>query len=406
MNKFKQMMKIFIVALLVTMTNASCQDNYKDLDDGLYAEFQTTKGTMVAKLNYEEVPVVVANFVALAEGTHPKVADEFKGKPYYDGITFHRVMDKFMIQGGDHTASGSGNPGYRFHSEFDKNLKHDRPGILSMANSGGLNTNGSQFFITEVPYQSLDAFDKDGNLKPCDRPRVSCHSVFGELVKGLEVQDSISNVSVSKERTSMNKPLEDVVITKLNIIRKGASAKAFDAVKIFTEEEPKLAQKIVAIKQKQEEAIKEKAKIAAANFKEANKNVKGEVIEMPSGIVMIKTKEGNGVTPKPTDKVSVNCAGYFENGKLFYTTWKDVAEANGIYNEAADKQGAYNPFDQPYNAKATLIPGFREAFLKMKTGDKVKVFIPSHLGYGSAPNGPIPGNSNLIFDIELVEIKK
>ncbi|MCL4157744.1 UNVERIFIED_CONTAM: hypothetical protein GTU68_018130, partial [Idotea baltica] len=114
---------------------------------------------MVAKLFYEDAPVTVANLVALAEGTHPNVTDSLKGKKYYNGLTFHRVMDKFMIQGGDPTATGSGDPGYKFADEFlNPDLRHDKPGILSMAN-GGPNSNGSQFFITEVPYPSLDAFD-------------------------------------------------------------------------------------------------------------------------------------------------------------------------------------------------------------------------------------------------------
>ncbi|OIQ23053.1 peptidylprolyl isomerase [Lacinutrix sp. MedPE-SW] len=405
MNNFKQMIKIFIVALVVGITSASCQDNYKDLEDGLYAEFQTTKGTMVAKLYFEKAPVTVANFVGLAEGTHPSLADSLKGKPFYDGITFHRVMDKFMIQGGDPTATGMGSAGYKFHSEFDQELSHDKAGILSMANSGGLTTNGSQFFITEVPLKRLDAFLADGTLKNCNAPRTSCHPVFGELVKGLEVQDSISNVAVSKERSSANKPLEDVVINKLTIIRKGSAAKAFDAPAVFTEQEPLLPQRIEEIKKKQEEIAKEKAKIAADSFKKANADLKGEVYESPTGMVMITTKEGNGVKPKPSDNVYINCAGYFEDGTLFYTTWKDVAKANGTYDEKADENGFYKPFDRKYNTSAGLIPGFREAFLRMKIGDKAKVFIPSFLGYGAAANGPIPANSNLIFDIELMSIK-
>ena len=149
---------------------------------------------MVAKLFYKEVPVTVANFVALAEGNHPMVKEEFKNKKYYNGTTFHRVMDGFMIQGGDPTATGTGDPGFKFEDEFHPNLKHSKPGILSMANSGP-NTNGSQFFITEKETPFLDAYLEDGTLKRCGTfPGGSCHAVFGELVKGLEVQDSISNV--------------------------------------------------------------------------------------------------------------------------------------------------------------------------------------------------------------------
>ena len=232
------------LVILLVLVNISCQERYPDLEDGIYAEIETNKGTMVAKLFYDKVPVTVANFVALAEGNHPMAEEKYKGKPFYDSITFHRVMDQFMIQGGDPTATGSGTPGYRFTADFSPDLKHDKPGILSMANSGGLNTNGSQFFITERPYPRGDAFDAQGNMKPCERNGVSCHSVFGELVKGLEVQDSISNVKVA----ARNKPVEDVIITKLNIIRKGKDAKFFNAPKIFQEEMPKVEENLNKIK--------------------------------------------------------------------------------------------------------------------------------------------------------------
>ena len=155
MRYLKQSMKILFLFLL--MASTSCQEKYPDLEDGIYAEFVTSKGTMVAKLFYKKVPVTVANFVALAEGTHPELADSLKGKPFYNGITFHRVMDNFMIQGGDPTGTGNGSPGYKFDDEFDITLRHDKPGILSMANPGA-HSNGSQFFITEKETPWLDAF--------------------------------------------------------------------------------------------------------------------------------------------------------------------------------------------------------------------------------------------------------
>lgn len=403
-------MKFLFLTLLLSLN--ACQNKYPNLDDGLYAEITTNKGTMVAKLYYDKVPVTVANFVGLAEGNHPKLDDSLKGKPFYDGIIFHRVMDKFMIQGGDPTGTGTGSAGFKFTSEFDPELKHDRPGILSMANSGGISTNGSQFFITEVPYTRGDAFDNNGNVKPCEQRGVSCHGVFGELVLGLEVQDSISNVKVAPRS---NKPIEDVVIEKVTIIRKGSAAKAFDAVSVFNEQEPLLIERFETLREEQEkvaaanrakelEILKEQSKVSAEAFKTANAG-KGEVFESQTGMIMITTKKGTGVTPKPTDKVNINCAGFLEDGTLFYTTWKEVAKANGIYNEQADKQGAYKPFADVYNSSARLVPGFREAFLRMNIGEKAKVFIPSYLGYGSKPNGPIPASSNLIFDVELVNIK-
>ncbi|MEL0643524.1 peptidylprolyl isomerase [Olleya sp. Ti.3.14] len=402
MNKLIKTMKLLLIALLVSMANTSCQDKYPDLEDGLYAEFVTNKGTMVAKLFYDKVPVMVANFVGLAEGTHPKLDDSLKGKPFYNGVTFHRVMDKFMIQGGDPTGTGTGSAGYKFFSEFDTDLSHDKAGILSMANSGGLDTNGSQFFITEIPKQNLDAFYADGSLKNCGAPRVSCHSVFGELVKGIEVQDTISNVKVTP---GSNKPIEDIVIQQLNIIRKGKDAKAFDAAKVFTEQEPLLPQKLKDLEVKAQEILKEKAKEAANNFKKANADIPGEVKEFPTGLVMIIEANPNGVTPKPSDQVLIDCTGLFEDGRFFFSTIESDAKKYDQYNEDAAKQGAYQPFAMPYNESATLVPGFREAMLNMNVGDKARIFVPGYLGYGASGRGPVPPNANLIFDLEIVSIK-
>ena len=398
----------FVVLLVLSST--SCQDRYPDLEDGLYAEIVTTKDTMVAKLFFEEAPVTVANFVALAEGTHPLVKEEFKGKRYYDSLTFHRVMNNFMIQGGDPTATGSGDPGYKFEDELLPELKHNKPGILSMANPG-VNANGSQFFITEKATPWLDGYDENGNLKDCANPRVYCHAIFGELVKGLNVLDTISNVKV---QPGSNKPLEDVVILKMNIIRKGAVAKKFDAPKVFTEELPKIKERAAKAKAEAEEKAeiareeaKAKAEIAKSEFLKKNEQLKGRKIESPTGMAMIFTHESKGVTPTAAQSVNIDCAGYLENGELFWTTWKDVAEKNGKYDEGQDKAGRYAPFKMPYNETATLVAGFREAMLNMKVGDKARVFIPYYLGYGENGRPPvIPGNSNLIFDIQITSIVK
>tara|TARA_R110002049_G_scaffold62768_1_gene167399 strand:+ start:840 stop:2060 length:1221 start_codon:yes stop_codon:yes gene_type:complete len=402
----KKALTAFVV--LLVLANISCQERYPDLDDGLYAEIVTSKDTMVAKLFFEEAPVTVANFVALAEGSHPLVKEEFRGKRYYDSLTFHRVMNNFMIQGGDPTATGSGDPGYKFEDELIESLKHDKPGMLSMANPG-VNANGSQFFITEKATPWLDGYDAEGNLKDCANPRVYCHAIFGELVKGLTVLDTISNVKVEPRS---NKPLEDVVILKMNIIRKGAAAKKFDAPKVFTEELPKIKERAAKAKveaeAKAEEAQKEakaKSDIAKAEFLKKNETLKGRKIESPTGMAMIFTHESNGVKPKSTDRVKIDCAGYLENGDLFWTTWKEVAEKNGKYDERQDKQGGYAPFTMPYNETATLVAGFREAMLNMKVGDKARVFIPHYLGYGVSGRAPlIPSNTNLIFDIQVTSI--
>ena len=161
------------LCLIATVSCANAVN--KKLPDGIYAEFDTNKGKIITRLFYKKVPKTVANFVSLAEGTNTKVTTKPKGKPFYDGIVFHRVIPNFMIQGGDPKGSGMGGPGYSFEDEFDASLKHSKPGILSMANAGP-NTNGSQFFITHVPTPWLD----------------NRHSVFGEVVEGMDVVNSIA----------------------------------------------------------------------------------------------------------------------------------------------------------------------------------------------------------------------
>ncbi len=149
------------------------------LTDGLYALIETSRGDITIQLEHERAPRTVANFVGLAEGTRPYSIDESQpkpqnGRPFYDGIVFHRVIRDFMVQTGDPTGTGRGGPGYRFADEIHPELRHDRPGIVSMANAGP-NTNGSQFFITHVPTPWLDGK----------------HAVFGHVVAGQEVVDAI-----------------------------------------------------------------------------------------------------------------------------------------------------------------------------------------------------------------------
>ena len=375
------------LVILVVLANISCQEKYPDLEDGLYAEFVTNKGTMLAELYYDKAPVTVANFVALAEGNHPMVKDEYKGKRYYDSLTFHRVVNNFMIQGGDPTASGMGDPGYKFPDEFHPDLKHDKPGVLSMANPGR-DANGSQFFIMEKEWPSLD----------------NRHAVFGQVIKGMDVHDSISNVKVINPQARNHKPVEDVVITQVNIIRKGKDAKFFDAPKVFEEEMPKIIEKreqqIAEAKKKAEEL----AKKAKEDWLKKNEALDGRRIDSPTGMAMIFTHESDGEKPKPSDRVNIDCAGYFEDGRLFWTTWKEIAQENNMYDERQDKAGQYVPFSKPYNESAGLIAGFREAMLNMKVGDKARVFIPYYLGYGENGNGPIPPKTNLVFDIQLTSI--
>ncbi len=195
----KKLSSIFSL-IIATFIAISCNSQDK-LEDGLYAKMSTNKGTILIKLTPEKTPLTVANFVGLAEGDIENTA-KAKGEPYYDGLTFHRVIQDFMIQGGDPTGSGMGGPGYAFKDEIT-DLKHDRAGTLSMANAGP-GTNGSQFFITHKDTPWLNGK----------------HTVFGYVVEGQGTVDLIQKGDIIKS---------------IEIIRKGSAAKNFDAAKVFAE---------------------------------------------------------------------------------------------------------------------------------------------------------------------------
>ncbi|WP_299224660.1 peptidylprolyl isomerase [uncultured Psychroserpens sp.] len=405
MKLISKTLQLLVLCIVVTAT--SCKEEYPDLDDGLYAEIVTSKDTMIAKLFYDKVPVTVANFVALAEGNHPMMSEEFKGKPFFDSLTFHRVMDKFMIQGGDPTGTGSGSPGYKFTADFHPDLKHDKGGILSMANAGGFNTNGSQFFITEVPYPSLDAYDKEGNLKPCDQPRVSCHSVFGELVKGIEVQDSISNVKVGQG----NKPLENVYILEVNIIRKGGDAKSFNAPKVFEAELPEVEAEIEQIKEEKRLKAEEEKRVREekiANASEATKPIledyESKSKTLASGLKKHIITEGTGPKPKQGAEAMIAYEGYFVDGRLFDSNLLEVADKYGMVNPRRQAAGAYGPTKMPIKPDAQMIAGFKEAIASMRVGEKAFFYIPSHLAYGEAGRRGIAPNTDLTFILEMTAI--
>ncbi|MEY2924168.1 MAG: hypothetical protein RLZZ337_716 [Bacteroidota bacterium] len=185
----------------------------KNMENGLYAKMNTSMGSILIKLEMEKTPLTVANFVGLAEG---KIANRAKapGTPYFDRLTFHRVIPNFMIQGGDPDGRGTGGPGYSFRDEFDPSLRHTGPGILSMANAGP-GTNGSQFFLTVAPTPHLD----------------NRHTVFGHVVEGLDIAVAISEVP--RDRNDM--PNDPVFINNVEIVRVGEAAEKFDAAKTFAD---------------------------------------------------------------------------------------------------------------------------------------------------------------------------
>ena len=170
------------------------------MEDGIYAKIKTEKGEIQIFLEYKLVPITVSNFIGLSSGTLSNYSNK-KQVRFYDNLIFHRVIPDFMIQGGCPNGNGMGGPGYNFKDEFHSDLKHDKPGVLSMANSGP-NSNGSQFFITHVPTPWLDGK----------------HSVFGNVVEGQSVVDSISNGDKIK---------------KVEIIKVGDDAETFSEVKVF-----------------------------------------------------------------------------------------------------------------------------------------------------------------------------
>ncbi len=366
------MKKLTFALLLLTLTLASCQDKYPDLKDGVYAEFVTNKGTFVAKLYNEQAPLTVSNFAALAEGTNGMVDSIYKGKRFYDGLTFHRVIKDFMIQGGDPNGDGSGNPGYAFPDEVNDSLKFDRKGLLAMANSGP-NTNGSQFFITlkETPWLN------------------GRHTIFGEIVEGQEVVDSIGTVETQKPG---DKPKDPVVINKVNIINKGDVK-----VPYFTEEMGKLEKE----KKEKEERVNKVAERKAEELKD----IRAKADSLPSGIKIYYNKKGEGPQPKEGDKVLMNYAGYLVDGHMFDSNIFENAEKYEMVDEMRKAAGQYVPVPADYSPDAKLIPGFREGLLKMKVGDKITLFIPPHLAYGERGiPGVIPPDSELIFELEIVEI--
>ena len=339
------------------------------LDKGFYAKIITEKGEILLELFEKDAPLTVANFIGLAEG-NLKVFDSIKHKePFYNGISFHRVIPNFMIQGGDPDGNGQGGPGYKFFDETDNGIPHDAAGILSMANAGP-NTNGSQFFITHGPTPHLNGK----------------HTVFGKVVDGQDVVDAIQQG---------DKMLE------VKIIRKGLKNKLFyNPSKKF-----KSTYKVLEV-----EAIKEaekRAKLEAQNkvrlieakgktkpeykvyFHDMIKEMYPNAHQTESGLMYLIEEEGQGETPEKGDGVSLHYTGTFVFGEKF-----DSSVDRGT------------PLNFDYLVMG-LIPGFNEGVGLSKEGMKIKLFIPYYLAYGEKGRMPnMPPYSDLIFDLEILKINK
>jgi cyclophilin family peptidyl-prolyl cis-trans isomerase len=379
------MIKRIALVIVLALALVSCKTSKRaDLGDGLFADIKTNKGDIIVKLEHEKTPVTVANFVSLAEGESPFVSENYKGKKYYDGLTFHRVMKDFMIQGGDPLANGQGNPGYKFMDEFNDSLVHDRKGVLSMANSGPT-TNGSQFFITHAPTPWLDGK----------------HTVFGKVIEGIGVVDSIANVKVG----SGNKPVDIVKMNTVEIIRNGKEARRFDAVQIMTEYFDNEEERLAAI---EKEKAEQQAKINAmkAEFATEIAAQKEQAKTLASGLKVLVLNEGDGEKPKIGQKAFVMYAGYLTDGTLFDSNYEEIAKKYGKYDERRAQGGGYMPIPMDYSPDSRLVAGFKEGLLSMKVGDKLRLFIPPHLGYGEQGGGPIPPNADLVFDVEITGIQQ
>ena len=358
-------MKKIILLLLAIISITSCtpiykkmnidKDFYNGLQDGVYAKMETSKGELIIQFFDQEAPVTVANFVGLAQGTIENKA-KAKGVPYYDGIVFHRVIKNFMIQGGDPQGTGMGDPGYKFDDEKN-NLKHEGKGYLSMANSGP-NTNGSQFFITEVPTPWLDGR----------------HTIFGKVIKGDDVIDAIANA----ETGAQDRPKEEIKIVKVTVFTKGDAYEKYDAAKIFNEGKSKI--------QENNKAYNAKLEAEAAKKLE---DLKAGMTATPSGLLYKITKSNpEGKAPKTGDIVSVHYAGKLTNGQEFDNSFK---------------RG--EPIEIPIGV-GQVIKGWDEGIQLLKEGESATLLIPSELGYGArGAGGVIPPNAWLIFDVELVKVK-
>ncbi|AWG21850.1 peptidylprolyl isomerase [Flavobacterium faecale] len=359
------------------------------ITDGIFATIETPKGAIVLALEYKKTPVTVANFISLAEGTNPFIKDEkLKGKPFYNGLKFHRVINDFMIQGGDPQGTGAGDPGYSFKDEFIPDLSFDKGGILAMANSGP-KTNGSQFFITHKDTPWL-------NQK---------HTVFGHVTQGMDV---------------VNKITQNDVITKITINKVGSEAKKFDAAKVFAayfnnkaedekkqalvdEENRKMA--LQKIEDEKKAYIEKYAPVIAAK-KAYIADVKATATTTPSGLAYKIINKGSGVKPAVGSTLYFHYAGYLEDGALFDTSYEELSKTYGQHNPNRAAQNGYQPFPYELGKKDSMIPGFTEAIELMTYGEKIIAILPSKLAYGeSGAGGVIPPNATLVFEIEVFQNK-
>ena len=309
------------------------------MQEGIYARFTTSKGQILVQLTHDKTPGTVGNFVALAEGNLENSAKP-QGTPYYDGLKFHRVIADFMIQGGCPLGTGTGDPGYKFDDEFLSELKHDGPGVLSMANAGP-GTNGSQFFITHTATPWLDGK----------------HTVFGKVVEGQDVVDAIA---------------QDDVIETLAIERVGDAAQNWNAVEAFRVFENARAKREEEAKKTAQEALDK----LAAGFDQTDSGLRYKIIQ-----------KGSGAQAEKGKSVSVHYEGSLDNGQVFDSSYRrkdPITFTLGIGQVIQGWDEGISLLKEGDKARF-VIPSY------LGYGER---------GAG----GVIPPNATLVFDVELVKV--
>ncbi len=309
------------------------------MQEGIYARFTTSKGQILVQLTHDKTPGTVGNFVALAEGNLENSAKP-QGNPYYDGLKFHRVIADFMIQGGCPLGTGTGDPGYKFDDEFVSELKHDVPGVLSMANAGP-GTNGSQFFITHTATPWLDGK----------------HTVFGKVVEGQEVVDAIA---------------QGDVIETLAIERVGDAAQNWNAVEAFRVFENARAKREEEAKKAAQEALDK----LAAGFDQTDSGLRYKIIQ-----------KGSGAQAEKGKSVSVHYEGSLDNGQVFDSSYrrKDPITFNLGIGQVIQGWDEGIALLKEGDKARFVIPSY------LGYGER---------GAG----GVIPPNATLVFDVELVKV--
>lgn len=310
------------------------------MNDGLYTKIKSSKGDILLKLEFQKTPGTVGNFVALAEGNMENSAKP-QGQKYYDGLKFHRVIPDFMVQGGCPQGTGTGNPGYSFEDEFHADLKHDKPGILSMANAGP-GTNGSQFFITHVPTPWLD----------------NKHTVFGEVIEGQDVVDAIA---------------QDDILESVEIIRVGADAEAFNAIEAFRSFEGAREQRIAEAKAKMDAELDK----IAAGFEKTDSGLRYKVLQ-----------KGNGAKAAKGKNISVHYKGQLTDGTVFDSSYQR--------KQPIDFQVGVGQVIKGWDEGLQLLQVGDKARLVIPSH-----LAYGSQGAG----GVIPPDATLIFDVELMDVK-